>query len=70
MQAYLFFIFLCVWAPIRRPCSQAFLAKTLETGDKNRDDFCCVQMSLVMSLQFIFGDDLNDACKLITFFAV
>ena len=52
-----FFIFLCVWEPIRRPCSQAFLAKTVETGDKNRDDFHCVQMSLVMSLRFIFGDD-------------
>ena len=58
MQAFLFFfIFLCRWAPIRRPCSQAFLAETVETGDKNRDDFHCMQMSLVMSMRLIFGDD-------------
>ena len=24
---------------------QAFLAETMETGDKNRDDFHCIQMS-------------------------
>ena len=41
----------------------AFLAETVETGDKNRDDFHCVQMSLMMSMQFILGDDWNDACK-------
>ena len=29
----------------------------VETGDKNRDDFCCMQVSLVMSMWFIFGDD-------------
>ena len=52
-----FFIFLCMWAPIRRPCSQASLAKTVETGDKNRDNFHSMQMSLVMSLRLIFGDD-------------
>ena len=40
-----------------RPCSQAFLAETVETGIKNRDDFHCMQMSLVMSMQFIFGYD-------------
>ena len=27
-----------------RPCSQAFL-ETVETGDKSRDDFRCMQMS-------------------------
>jgi len=37
--------------------SQAFLAETVETGDKNRDDFHCIQMSLVMSMRFIFDDD-------------
>ena len=44
--------------------SQAFLAETVGNGDKNRDDFHCMQMSLVMSMRFIFGDDWNDACKL------
>ena len=41
-----------------RPYSQAFLADTVETGDKNRHDFFhCMQMSLVMSMRFIFGGD-------------
>ena len=40
-----------------RPYSQAFLAETVETVDKNRRDFHCMQMSLVMSMWFIFGDD-------------
>ena len=39
----------------------------METGDKNRDDFHFMQMSLVMIMRFIFGDDLNDLCKLNTF---
>lgn len=30
----------------------AFLAKTVETGDKNRDDFHCMEMSLVMRMRF------------------
>ena len=34
-----------------------FLTETMETGDKNRDDFQCMQMSLVMSMPFIFDDD-------------
>ena len=38
-------------------CSQAFLTETVETGDKNRDDFRCMQISLVMNMRFIFGDD-------------
>ena len=37
-----------------RSGSQAFLA---ETGNKNRDDFHCMQMSLVMSMWFIFGNN-------------
>ena len=49
--------FFCVWAPNGRPWSQAFLAETVETGDKNRDDFHCMQMALVMSILFTFGDD-------------
>ena len=65
-----FFVFLCRRAPIRRPYSQTFLAETVETGDKNRDDFHCMQMSFVMSMRLIFGDDWNDACKLMTFLAV
>ena len=32
--------------------------ETVETGNKNRDDFHCMQMTrLVMSMWFIFGDD-------------
>ena len=50
----------------REACSQAFLAETVETGDKNHDDFLCMQMSLVMCTRFVF-DDWNDACKLNTF---
>ena len=38
-------------------CSQAFLTETVATGDKIRDDFHCMQMSLVISMRFIFGDD-------------
>ena len=52
-----FLFFFVRWAPIRRPCSQAFLAENVETGDKNRDDFHCIQMRLVMSMRLIFGDD-------------
>ena len=37
--------------------SQAFLAATVETGNKNRDEFHGMQMRLVMSMWFIFGDD-------------
>ena len=37
--------------------------EAVETGNKNRDDFHCMQVSLVMSMQFIFGYDGNDACK-------
>ena len=29
----------------------AFLAKTVETEDKNRDDFHCLEMSLVMRMR-------------------
>ena len=54
MQAFLFP--LCVF-PNGRSYSQAFLAETVETGDKNRHDFHCMQMNLVMSMRFIFGDD-------------
>ena len=32
-----------------------FLSKTVETGDKNRDDFHCMEMSLVMRMQFILA---------------
>ena len=53
MQA---FFFSCVF-PNGRPWSQAFLAETVEPGIKNRDDFHCMQMSLVMSMRFIFDDD-------------
>ena len=50
-------IFFCRSVAKRGACSQAFLTETVETGDKIRDDFHCMQMSLVMSMRFIFGDD-------------
>ena len=37
----------------RKACFQAFLTETVETGGKNRDDFHCMQMSLVMSMRLI-----------------
>ena len=37
--------------------SHAFLAETVETGDKNRNDSHRMQISLVMSMRYIFGDD-------------
>ena len=40
--------------------SHAFQMETMETGDKTSNDFYCMQMSLVMSMQFIFYDDWND----------
>ena len=43
--------------PIGRPWSQAFLAEIMKTGNKNREDFRRMQMSLVMSMQFDLGDD-------------
>ena len=43
--------------PLQKGGSQAFLTETMETGDKNHVDFQCIQMSLVMSTRFIFGDD-------------
>ena len=55
MQAFLFFRLL--WSLNGRSCSQAFLAETVETGDKNPDDFPCTQMSLVMSMRFNFAYD-------------
>ena len=50
MQAFFGFR---VSSPNGRPWSQAFLVETVETGDKNRDDFHCIDMSLLMSMQFI-----------------
>ena len=60
MQAFLFFFGgVCGTLFV----GHAFLAETVETGDKNRDDFHHMEMSLVMSMRYIFGDDWNDACK-------
>ena len=33
----------------------------METGDKNREDFHCMEMRLVMGMWFILGDDWNKA---------
>ena len=46
-----------IWDTKGRSCSQAFPAETVETGNKDRDDFHFMQMRLVMSVWFIFGDD-------------
>ena len=51
------FFFRLLWSLNGRSCSQAFLAETVETGDKNPDDFPCTQMSLVMSMRFNFAYD-------------
>ena len=54
MQAFLFFFWgVCGTLFV----GHAFLAETVETGDKNRDDFHHMEMSLVMSMRYIFGDD-------------
>ena len=52
MQSFLFFLSV-------GPSSvgHSFQAKTVETGDKNRGDFHCMQISLVMNMRYIFGDD-------------
>ena len=58
MQGFFFlFLFLGVSYANGGPYSLAFIADTVETGDKNRDDFHWVHMSLVMSRRLIFGDD-------------
>ena len=57
MQAFRFVFSFFVGSNWLATRPRAFLAETVETGDKNRDDFHCMQMSLVMSMQFIFGDD-------------
>ena len=46
---------------------ETFLAETVEAGNKNRHDFHCMQLSLVMNMWFIFGDDWNLGIELITF---
>ena len=67
MQAFFCFLCVCVSVPKMGSCSQAFLAETVETGDKNLDDFHCMQTSLVMSMRFIFGDDLNITFPIFSF---
>ena len=66
MQAFFFFVGL----PQMVVIVPALLVETVETGDKNSDDFRCIQMSLVVSMRFIFVDDWNYACKLSTFWAM
>ena len=53
MQSFLFFFF-CRWDLVCRPRG---LAKTVETGDKNSGDFHCMQVSRLISMRYIFGDD-------------
>ena len=55
MQAFLF-LFFFVGPSQKGGMVPGVLAETVETGDKNRHDFHCMQISLVMSMQFIFGD--------------
>lgn len=35
--------------------------ETVETGNRNRNDFHCMQMNLMMRMHFIFGDDWDNA---------
>ena len=56
-NANVFFFFFFWFVAKRGGCSQAFLTETVETGAKIRDDFHCMQMSLVMSMRLIFGDE-------------
>ena len=50
-------VFFLVFGTERRLWFQAFLAATVENGDKNREDFHCMQMTLVMRMCFVFGHD-------------
>ena len=50
MQSFLF----CRWDLVCRP---HFPSEDRGTGDKNRGDFHCTQMSLMMSMRYIFSDD-------------
>ena len=76
MQAFLFFsfFFFRMSAAKRRSLfCQAFLAETVERRILNEKklrwwgyvNFHCMQMALVMCMRFIFGDDLNDAQRLL-----
>ena len=56
MQSFLF----CRWDEF---VGRAFLAKTSETGDKNRGDFHYMQMTCVMSKRYIFGDELTEMTR-------
>ena len=51
MQSFLFF---CQWNLVCRP---RVPSEDSGTGEKNRGNFHCMQMSLVMSMRYIFGDD-------------
>ena len=51
-----FFFFVC-GNQIVGQCSRAFLVETVETRDKYRDNFHFMQMSLAMSMRFIFAND-------------
>ena len=47
-------VFFCWWDLVCRPHVPS---EDRGTGDKNRGDFHCMQMSLVISMRYIFGDD-------------
>ena len=57
MQGFVWVISLACLSRARLlKCSRFFFSvgpSLLETGDKNRDDFLCMEMSLVMRMQFI-----------------
>ena len=62
-----FFLLFCRWDLGWRP---RVPSGDRGNWDKNRDDFYCMQMSLVMSMRFIFGDDWNNAKCLSRFSAM
>ena len=56
MQAFRFLFFFFVRGHQLGGHAPRRLAETVETGDKNHDDFHFMQMSLVIIMRLIFGD--------------
>ena len=77
MQAFLFFC-CCFFFSSVRPKKAVIILAGVPSGDRGKKNlkwektsmwgsvnFHCMQMGLVMSMRFIFGDDWNDAQRLI-----
>ena len=71
MQAFLFFLFFFVGGhQLGHHAADVPSGDSWKLGIRIVTTFIVFQLSLVMSVRLTFGDDLNDACKLITFLAV